>query len=199
MKHMIVAVLGGVVGVLALSSCTGPQIKMGEQKIVERMPSQEPDWKMKSEFEDKDHLYFQGVVTTVSDMALGLRQARAEGEKKVAERIKSKIRTEFGNAIEGQNLENGLGEYVKDVIAKVSENVEISGISQKEQYIEKIQESTGYGVKYLYNAYVLLELPRTDYLEARRRVLEGTINQVHQAQNKQAEETLKEVQQRLNQ
>jgi len=199
MKRMIVAVMSGVVGVLALSSCHGPQVKMGEQRIVERMPNQEPSWKMKSEFEEKDKLYFQGAVTGVSDMALGIRQARAEGEKKVAERIKSKIRTEFGSAIEGQNIDNNLGAYVKDVIAKVSENVEISGISQKEQYVEKVQESTGYGVKYLYNAYVLLELPRTDYQEARRKVLEGAINQVHQAQNAKAEETLKEVQQRLMQ
>src|SRR5438552_4114953 len=81
MKRMIVTMMSGVVAVLALSSCTGPQVKLGEQKIVERMPDNVPDWKMKSEFEEQDKHYFQGVVTNVGDMALGLRQARAEGEK----------------------------------------------------------------------------------------------------------------------
>ena len=191
------AVITLVAGALCLSACAGLQTNIGTQRIVERMPGNMPSWVEKSGWDKSDRLYFTGAITNAHDQALGLREARAEGEKKVVEQIRSKIRTEFGNAIEGQNQENSLGAYVKDVIVKVSENVEISGISQSEQYIEKVEERVSPGVRYLYNCHVLLTLSREDYLEARRRVFEGALQKAQAQRNVKAEVSLRNAFDRL--
>jgi len=194
---IIHAVIVVVAGGLCLSACAGMQKNIGTQRIVERMPGSMPSWAEKSEWDKNDQLYFTGAVTNAYDRALGLREARAEGEKKVIEKIRAKIRTEFGKAIEGQKQENALGTYVKDVIAKVSENVEISGISQSEQYIEKVEERVSHGVRYLYNCHVLLTLSREDYLEARRRVFEGALQKAQAQRNVKAEVSLRNAFDRL--
>ncbi|MCG3204888.1 MAG: hypothetical protein KCHDKBKB_01605 [Elusimicrobia bacterium] len=184
---VLVAVAAG----LFVQGCAGPSKMIGSQRIVERMPSREPEWKSLSQWEKKDQLYFVGAVMNVSDMALGFREAKAEAEKKIAEQIKERIRTEFGKAVEGQNIDNQLGVYVKDVIVKVSENVPVSGIAENERFTERYEETTGFGIKYGYNCFVLLALHRADYLEARKNVLEGAVEQAKREKNIKAEESLK--------
>ncbi|MEK7214354.1 MAG: hypothetical protein AAB289_01995 [Chloroflexota bacterium] len=184
-------------GLGLMSGCATFGGKTGSQRVVERIPSNEPTWKGKSAWEKKDALCYAGAVAGRSDMALALREARAEGEKKVAEQIRQKIRTEFGSAVEGQNLDNQLGTYVRDLIVKVSENVAVSGVKQSETFVEKVEETTGFGVRYLYNAYALLELAKADYLQARKDALDGAVSEARRANNARAEESLKKAFEKL--
>lgn len=178
-------------GLFLAAGCASLGGRTGSQRIVERIPNSQPDWRGRSSWEAKDTLYFVGAVSGRSDMALGLREAKAEGEKKLAEQIRQRIRTEFGSAIEGQNVDSQTGAYVKDIIAKVSENIEVSGVRQAETFVEKVEETTGFGVRYIYNAYTLLDLPKADYLEARKRALDGAVAEARKARNTKAEESLK--------
>ena len=193
-KAMLAAV---AVAVNLLSGCATLHDRVGTQRVVERIPRTEPDWIGKSFWEASDRYFYVGAVTNRADMALGLREAKAEGEKKLVEQIRQRIRTEFGSAIQGQNLDGQTGSYVSDLIAKVSDNVEVSGVRMEETYIEKVEETTGTGVRYVYNCYAELQLAKADYGEARRRVLDGALETAKAAANAKAEEALRGAMSRL--
>lgn len=183
--------------VLLASGCGPLRREVGSQRVVGRSPSATPDWVGKSFVDQGDHYLYIGVVTNRADMALGLREAKAEGEKKLAEQIRQRIRTEFGSAIEGQNLDGQTGAYVRDLIAKVSDNVEVSGVRMSETYVEKIEETTGSGVRYLYNCHAQLQLEKADYADSRRRVLDGALEKARAATNAKAEDSLRRAMGRL--
>lgn len=189
--------LGSVLILGLASGCTTLQNPVGSQRIVERIPRAEPAWIGKSFWEGAGTYVYVGVVANRADMALGLREAKAEGEKKLAEQIRQRIRTEFGSAIEGQNLDTQTGSYVRDLIAKVSDNVEVSGVRMEETYVEKSEETTVSGVRYVYNCYTKLQLAKSDYTEARQRVLGGALNQAKKAANAKAEDSLRRAMGRL--
>lgn len=173
-----------------MSGCATTRYQVGSQRVVERIPRTEPSWIGKSSWEGQSQYFYVGAVTNRGDMALGLREAKAEGEKKLVEQIRQRIRTEFGSAIEGQNIDRQTGTYVRDLIAKVADNVEVSGVQPAETYVEKVEESTGFGVKYVYNCFAELQLPKPDYVEARRRAMEGAVEQARAEKNAKAEESL---------
>jgi len=177
--------------------CATMRTQVGSQRVVERIPGSAPDWKGKSYWEGQEKYFYVGAVTNRRDMALGLREAKAEGEKKLVEQIRQRIRTEFGSAVEGQNVDSQTGSYVRDLIAKVSDNVEVSGIMSAETYVEKAEESTGFGVKYVYNCYTQLQLSKADYLEARRRAMEGALAQARIMANAKAEASLSKAFEKL--
>ena len=192
------AILLGMAAVVVLiSGCVTMRNPVGSQRIVERIPKDEPAWKGRSSWEESGNYVYIGAVTNRADMALGLREAKAEGEKKLAEQIRQRIRTEFGSALEGQNLDGQTGSYVSDLIAKVSDNIEVSGVSMDETYVEKVEETTIAGVRYVYNCYAKLRLEKTDYAEARRRVLEGALENARVEANAKAEESLRRAMMRL--
>jgi len=182
--------LGAILAVSLACGCATMRTQVGSQKVVERIPKATPDWVGRSYWEEKGQHFYIGAVADRSDMALSLREAKAEGEKKLVEQIRQRIRTEFGSAIEGQNIDKQTGSYVRDLIAKVSDNVEVSGVQIPETYIEKVEEATGFGVKYVYNCYSQLQLSQADYLEARRRAMEGALEQARAAANANAEASL---------
>ncbi len=185
-------VIGLLLVVIGLScGCATLHNPVGSQRIIERIPRDEPAWKGRSFWQEATAYVYIGAVTNRADMALGLREAKAEGEKKLAEQIRQRIRTEFGSAIQGQNLDGQTGSYVSDLIAKVSDNVEVSGVRMEETYVEKVEETTASGVRYLYNCYAQLQLEKADYAEARRRVLDGALEQAKTAANVKAEESLR--------
>lgn len=172
-----------------LGACASPRM-IGRQTKVMSLPEKQPDWTAKASFERGERLFFHGAVTGRSDMALGLREARAEAEKKLAEEVRQRIRTEFGAAIEGQNVDGNTGSYVLDRIAKASENVAVSGVAQNEQYVEKIEETTAAGVRYVWDCYTLVSIARSDYLQARQDALGGALALARDEKNRKAEEAL---------
>jgi hypothetical protein len=186
-----------ILSILLLFGCAGPSIK-GKQMIVERSHKVTPNWINQPFFEKNDMLYFSGGVKGVVDYALGLREAKAEAIKNLVESVKTKARTQLTEMTRGSNMnEADLGKFIEDGVALTSTNLEISGIMPKEQYFEKIEESTEEGVKYLYNCYVLLELSVKDYKQARKRAIEGLLEQAKKENNALAEQEAKKLLEKL--
>ncbi|MBI4347347.1 MAG: hypothetical protein HY553_10860 [Elusimicrobia bacterium] len=193
MNERVAVFLGWVVAAVALAACGGNRALVGKQQAVDSMPKATPAWVAKASFESDGMRFYRGAVTGRSDMALGLREARAEAEKAIAEEVKQRIRTEFGSAIEGQNLDGALGSHVRDLIAKVSENVSVSGIKLSEQYVQKLEERTPIGVRYVWDCYALAGLSQQDYLEARTQALSGAVAKAREEKNLKAERSLNEA------
>jgi len=186
------AALCGLLGLL-LAGCAAHDRQMGKARLVSSLPDSKPDWVAKASYEADGRIFYKGAVTGRQDMALGLRESRGEAEKKLAEEIRSRIRTEFGSAIEGQNEANSLGAYLKDIIAKVSDDVEVSGVSERGQYVEKWEVKAPEGVRYQWDCYSLLSISREDYLEARRHVQDQALRKVRDDRNAKAEASLKDA------
>jgi len=178
-----------VVFVFSLVGCGGPSVKpVGSQKVVEKSSDKTPEWVMVPFFEDETTMYFSGGLKGVADYAVGLRQAKAEAMKNVAESIETKVRTEFVQNTRGANLTpEDLGRFVQDGIAMVSDNINVSGLLPAESYYEKVEEVTEMGVKYFYNCSVLFQLPVKDYKQARNRAINGMVDKAKKEQNKAAE------------
>ena len=181
----------GIVGTFLFAACGGGQKvrPVGSQTVIEKSAEKTPEWVMVPFFEDENTMYFSGTVKGVADYAVGLRQAKAEAMKNVAESIQTKARTEFVENTRGANLTpEDLGRFVQDGIAMVADNINVSGLLPAESYYEKVEEVTDTGVRYFYNCSVLFQLPVKDYKEARRRAIEGLAEKAREAKNKAAEE-----------
>ena len=195
MKNELSLMVAGIV--VALSGCGGGAKNLaGKQTPV--TGDNAPAWAAKASYEEGGRYFYRGAVTGRADMALGLREARAEAEKSLAEELKQKIRTEFGSAVKGENFEGGLGSHVFDIIAKVTESVQVSGAKLAEQYTQKVEERTSNGVRYIWDCYALVSLTREDYLDARRQALQGAIAKAREERNAKAEEALKLTFQKLD-
>ncbi|MDO9514101.1 MAG: hypothetical protein Q7J59_05785 [Elusimicrobiota bacterium] len=188
MKKFIV--LTAAVSVFALAGCGGAKVRpVGSQKVVEKSADKTPEWVIVPFFEDETTMYFSGALKGVGDYAVGLRQAKAEAMKNVAEAIETKAKTEFVQNTRGSNLPGeDLGRFVQDGIAMTADNVNISGLLPAESYYEKVEEVTEVGVKYFYNCSVLFQLPVQQYKEARNRAINGLASKAREENNKAAEE-----------
>ena len=183
------AVLFTGVFAVMLAGCAGPKVRpVGSQKIIEREPAKKPEWVGVPYFEDEKTMYFSGAVKGVADYAVGLRQAKAEAMKNVAESIQTKAKTEFVENTRGANLSpDDLGKFVQDGIAMTADNINISGLLPSESYYEKVEEVTATGVRYFYNCSVLFQLPIKDYKMARNRALNGLAEKAKKENNAAAE------------
>jgi len=188
-----------IAGIFIFGCASAPKMVVGQQKVVERSAKEAPEWITVPYFEDKDIMYFSGGVRGVADYAVGLRQAKAEAVKNIAESIATKVRTEFTETTRGANIDPGdLGKFVQDGIAMVTNNINIQGMLPTENYYEKVEEVTDYGVKYFYNCYVLYQLPVADYKLARRRALEDMTKKYREENNKKAEEAATKLLEKLD-
>ncbi len=196
MKNLILA--AGACAVLLSAGCAGTQRTVGGQRIVERSSSSQPNWQNVPFSESREKMNFSGTVKNVADYSVGLRQAKAEALKNVAESIQTRVRTEFVENTRGSNLSTeDLGKFVQDGVAMVADNIEISGLLPVESYYEKVETTTWGGVEYSYNCSVLVELAVSDYKIARKRAIEGLADEARRANNKAAEETAQELLEKL--
>ena len=188
MKKMIVSAV--MVSVFAIAGCGGPKVRpVGSQTVIEKSSAKTPEWVVSPFFEDETTMYFSGTLRGVGDYAVGLRQAKAEAMKNVAEAIETKAKTEFVQNTRGSNLPGeDLGRFVQDGIAMTADNVNISGLLPAESYYEKVEEVTETGVRYFYNCSVLFQLPVQQYKEARNRAINGLASKAREMKDKAAEE-----------
>ncbi len=197
MNRIVTGVLAVVVGV-GLIGCGGSRKQIGSQRIVEKSPSAMPEWVQQTAYEKKDMLYYVGGVKNVVDYSLGLREAKAEGLKNLVESVKLRARTQLTQMTRGSNqTKEDLGKFIEDGVALTSTNLDVSGVLPREQYTEKIEETTGTGVKYLYNCYTLLGISTKDYAEARRKAIEGLGEQAKKENNLKAETDAKDLLKKL--
>lgn len=181
---------------LGLSACgTGGKKLNGQQTLVFSTPEKSPKWvrEGKAFYEENDRFFYSAAVNARMDMALGMREARAEAEKNLSEEIKQLIRTKLGSSVEGVNTDHGLGSHVLDLIAKVSENVQVSGAKLTSQFVQKFEERTPFGLHYVWDCYAQVSITKEDYLIARRDVFNGAVAKAREEKNIKAEMALTEA------
>lgn len=188
--------LAGFFILIGLVSCAGVKIKkgaIGSEVVVERTPEKKPKWTAMPYEEKKDNLFFKGEANKVYDKALGFTEAKANAIQNIIEAIKIKARSEFSKAIKGINASKStIDQYLDNVIAWTSENLDVSGIIPVQEYYEKVQVTTYEGVKYHYNCYVQLSISLQNYIRAKERALNKAVETIADPEAKRLAEQVKE-------
>lgn len=166
-----------LVAVGALSACARHELRpvrdLGKQEVVERSRGGRPNWLGVPYREKGGFIYFSGHAAGVVDEGLGVRQAKAAALQNLLESIRVKARSEFTEAVRGENASPGAASrYLESVIAWTTESLAVSGAVPVEQYTEKVRERTLDGVAYRYNCHVWLRLPKEEYFRARQQAAE---------------------------
>lgn len=188
-----------VVGIVVFGLVGCSSTPVGSRRVVFTFPGGGlPGW-TRTPYSEKDKkMFYRGMVGDRLDMALGIREAKAEAEKELVEQIKQKIRVEFGSALVGNNVTDRGGSNIRSVIVKVSENIEVSGIRLEDTYTEQQEEKLEDSVRYSYNCYALVGITAADYAEARARVYESAVSLLRRAQDAKAEAVLEKAWESLN-
>jgi len=183
---------------LLLVSCSSTS-KLGKTKVVEESGSK-PNW-VKSDqdaFEEKEKLFFRGIITNRKDLAYAKREAKAEAVKNVAEMINIRVRTEFSEATQGSNVsEQGMSIFTSDVVSWIVDNLNIQGISPSKQYWQRVEKTTDLGFKYFYNVHVLCEIEKADYAKARDLAIKKILQKYTESSQKQVREAAEIVKDRV--
>ena len=156
-----------------------------------------PKWTAKEPFsEDDEGFCFSGGIRGGTDYALTLRLAKAEATKNLLESIQIRAQAEFSSAIHGQNRnDSDLGRYVTDAVSWTVDNLRVSGIKQKEVYYEQVFDPPSQSFKY--NAWVQLQISRSDYVMAKRDAAQKLLDKAMRENNQEAKEKALELLEKL--
>ena len=175
-------------------------IEVHKPVIVEKTgKDNRPDWTSeKPFFENEDGLHFSGGYMGGADYSLTLRLAKAEATKNLLESVQIKVRSEFSNAIHGQNrVDSDLGRYVTDAVAWTVDNLRIGGIKQNQIYYEQIFDPISQSFKY--NSWVQLRISTVDYVKAKTDAAQSMLNKAIQENDEEAKDKALELLEKLRQ
>ena len=175
-------------------------IEVHKPVIVEKTgQDNRPEWTTKETYIEKDgELIYTGGIIGGADYALTLRLAKSEATKNLLESIQIKARAEFSSAIHGQNrADTDLGRYVTDAVAWTVDNLKIGGMRQREIYYEQIFDPISQSFKY--NAWVQLQISRSDYLKAKTAATEKLLDKAIREKDQEAKEDALKLLEKLRQ
>ncbi|PJA13294.1 MAG: hypothetical protein CO113_05130 [Elusimicrobia bacterium CG_4_9_14_3_um_filter_62_55] len=188
-----------IVCVAALTAaCSGTRRTVGVQTIDSASEAKAPKWVTQSVFEEDGRIHFVGLKMGRGRLSLGLREARADAEKKVVNEIASLMYNEYSEAVKGENVPEGVGEEIRDAFHRVSESVSVSGLRQSKQYWRKMEEKRDRGVRYVWDCFVALSIDREDYWDAREAALHGAAKRAREERNRDAATFLDKVIERFD-
>jgi hypothetical protein len=188
MKRLILIILG-----MMLVGCSAGNQLVEKPVVIEKSTdhSDRPDWVMETFAEDDGMFYFAGMVDGGHDLAVTLRQAKAEAMKNVAESIATSIRQEFTEVVEGDNQEDDLARWMSDGIAWVVRNIDIIGAKQREVYYEHVfYPMMGDAT---YTAFALIEMSKPDYMKTRRDAIKKLRGKLVAENQKEAKKRAEEL------
>jgi len=147
-----------------------------------------PEWTKKTSFEtDEGMMYFTGGFLSGADYSLTIRLANAEALKVAVQSISQFIRAEFTEYVKGSNAPGtSLDRYVEDGIATFVHNLHMQGVRQKEVYYEEVFSPSV--MQPAYNVFVMLEMGKADYLQAKAEVLRKLRDRFRKAGETEAKE-----------
>ena len=159
--------------------------------------TQRPEWTNQLSYSEDDRGYqFTGGVMGGADYALTIRMAKSEAIKNLLESIEIKARSEFSSVMHGNyGKDESLGRYVTDAVAWTVENLRVSGIRQQAIYYEQHFDPVSQRTRY--NAWVNLEIGRTDYLKARIGAAERLLKKAIREKDEEAKEKALELLEKL--
>jgi hypothetical protein len=197
MKRLILAVL--VIGLVF--GCASTQKKIAQEAprevTLERSTDlkDRPAWANEAFKEEDGVYYFSGVIDRGHDLALSIRQAKAEAMKNMAESVVVKIRQEFTEMAEGDNQNGDIARWVSDGIAWAVENFYVTGAKLKNVYYERVYSPVQGNLSY--TAFVLLEVSKADYLRSRQDALQRLAGYFNSKKQYEAEKRAKELLEKL--
>ena len=199
-KYFMLAVIA-VSGLNLLGGCASAP-KIGSEKVIEwaeGYTKKGPSWINQTYVEQKGYLYFTGIKSSVRDKNLGLRQAKGEATKNVAEGINQKVTTEFTDSIQGSNVnKDDLGDFTRDAIGIMGNLPSLQGLQVEENYWQKVEKTIGVNeVDMLYNCYALVKLSVADYKKARDIALTDLSKKAKDSKDDKAEAIAETLMKRL--
>ena len=195
-------------GFLAGCSSTPKRVEMAQQTVKEAYEihkplevrtsknDNRPDWTKMTVFENDGHVYFTGGFMNGSDYSVTIRCANAEALKVAVQSVSQFIRAEFSEYVQGSNIgTGGVDRYIEDGIATFVDNLHFQGIRQKELYYEELFSPSM--MLPTYNVFVLLELSKIDYLNAKAAAVRKLHNKFSRAGELEAKEKAKKLLEKL--
>lgn len=188
MKKLILIILAGI-----LFGCSAGNQLVEKPVVIEKSTdhSDRPDWVMETFMEKDGMFYFSGMVDGGHDLAVSIRQAKAEAMKNVAESIATSIRQEFTEVVEGDNQEDDLARWMSDGIAWAVRNIDVIGAKQREVYYERVfYPMMGDAT---YTAFALIEMSKPDYMKTRRDAIKKLRGKLLAENQKEAKKRAEEL------
>lgn len=200
MKKYILLVIAVVFGLNLLLGCASAPI--GSEKVIEWSPGYKktaPTWTQNIYVDQKGYIYFTGIKTAMQNKDLGLRQAKAESLKNVAEGISMAVTTEFTDSVQGSNInEDDLGDYTRDAIGIVSSVPLLQGIQLEERYWQKVQKKISADeVKMIYNCFALVKLSVADYKKARDAARDAVLGDIVKKAKKKKDAVARDIAEKM--
>lgn len=187
---VMLATIGAAVG------CAGPQVAMnpGALKLIERTPDTKPSWVDWAETAktEKDRHLFVGVVKDRADFALTVREAGIEATKLAMEQLVRDLNGSLRSSVAGQNIGDDLGRSIQDIFVSESRNVRLTGLVQRERYVERWAEGTVGGQRTIYHGWALMEIGKPDFLAAKQALLDLAAGRAREGRNAEAQRLLEE-------
>jgi len=158
---------------------------------------QRPQWTAERPFfEDQHGLHFLGSYRGGAHYRLTMRLAKSEAMKELLESIQVKARSEFSSALHGKNIiTDDMGQYVTDAVCWVVDNIRVRGIRPRKTYHEQVFDPVSR--TYTYHAWVQLEIPRSEYVQAKiaatERIRDRAAREEDTEAKKKAHELLKKL------
>jgi len=168
---------------------TSPKSTTTNQPVEIRtsLNDKRPGWTNKPSFEETNSIYFTGGFLKGGDYSVTLRCANAEALKSMVQAINQFVRAEFSMFTHGSNdIESGIDRYIQDGIATFTRNLHIQGIRQAESYYEEMYDPVSRNT--FFNAWVKLEISKTNYLKAKYSALKKLRDDFHGAGEIEAKE-----------
>ena len=179
-----------------VTGCAGPQLAMnpGATKLIERTPDKKPDWVDWAQTAkiEKDRHLFVGVVKDRADFALTVREAGIEATKIVMEQLVRELNGSLRSSVAGQNIGDDLGRSIQDIFVQESRNVRLTGLVQRERFVERWAEGTVGGQRTIYHGWVLMEIGKPDFLAAKQALLDLAAGRAREGRNAEAQRLLEE-------
>src|SRR3989339_1715102 len=188
MKFTTILLIVSVMFVLGCGSSS--KLIPGQSRVVETS-GDKPGWVKKSvvSWTENQNMYVRAMVNDQVDFSLGQQVCKSEGIRQILESVKLRGRTDFANAMRGDNTEQGtLGRVTESVIALTSDNLDVSGITSDEIYWDKYETYDGGSMNYSYNIQGFYHISEAKYHEAVRRALMSAKEKAEAENDKAAQE-----------
>ena len=172
---------------LTTTGCAATLREAGTQEVVWTSTSR-PDWSWNGSpyFRKDGKLFFMGVSVDQKNQQNARLHAKANAIRTMTEGVRVLTRSWLTDAVHGPDGETQ-GSFLKAGVAAVSATVDVQGLFPTSEYVEKVRTWDGSQWTHTWNVYALYELRDSEYLDARKRAMQGLKAAARKTNDKKAE------------
>lgn len=197
MKTRVAAL--AAVFLLSLNGCAATLREAGTQEVSWTSAASRPDWTGNGApyFRKDGKIFFVGVSTDIGSQQNARLHAKANAIRTMTEGVRLITKTWLADSVHGAD-DASQGSFLKAGVAAVSSVVDVQGLMPASEYAEKVRTWDGGQWNHTWNVYGLYELREAEYLDARKRAMEGLRTQARKANDKKAEQMAEEALKKLD-